>query len=152
MAPHWIYSTVSVTFLYCPKLNIVLRCNFKSVSQENNHFPWPADYTLANANQYAVDLVVTRTPCLLMLTWLWGLQASFLQKLLSSHLSPACTGIFPSHMQDFTFSFEILRSCFSSLPRCPWAAALPSIILTALPNLLLNMNLLCEHSVLFWGH
>lgn len=104
----------------------------KCCTEERNRFPWPADYILANGNQYAVELIATRTLAYSCPIWLWGLQASFLQSyFLAICIQPVLGFFHPTcRTLHFPLSFQIMTPCFSSLLRCPWVAALPSSIST----------------------
>lgn len=140
----WIYSTMSVTLCPVP-LNTVLRCSFRSCTEQRSPIPWPADSTLASADHTdhtQLSSLPQGLPACSCSALLWALQVSFLQ---SSFLA-ICPQ--PAGLYVVLFRFEILTACFfSSLLRCPWVAALSSRISTALPNLGLSVKLLGVHSV-----
>lgn len=77
----WIYSTMSVTLCPVP-LNTVLRCSFRSCTEQRSPIPWPADSTLASADHTdhtQLSSLPQGLPACSCSALLWGLQVSFLQ-------------------------------------------------------------------------
>lgn len=118
---------------------------------ENSHFLWPAGFTLPNTFQYADKPLLPQDPLLICSTCCSpGLPAPFLvSHHQASWLQPVLLrGVNPAQVQDLHFPLlnfkRFLMAHFSSLSRF-WMAALPSSILTTLPNLISSANLLRVH-------
>lgn len=116
--------------------------------EENSHFLWPAGFTLPNTFQYADGPLLPQGPLLTCSTCCSpGLPAPFLvTHHQASWLQPVLLhGVNPAQVQDLHFPLlnfkRFLMAHFSSLSRS-WMAALPSSVLTTLPNLISSANLL----------
>lgn len=116
--------------------------------EENSHFLWPAGFTLPNTFQYANGPLLPQGPLLTCSTCCSpGLPAPFLvTHHQASWLQPVLMhGVNPAQVQDLHFPLlnfkRFFMAHFSSLSRS-WMAALPSSILTTLPNLISSADLL----------
>lgn len=136
----WISSTMSVTLCPVP-LNTVLRCSFRSCTEQRSPIPWPADSTVANTDHAQLSSLPQGLPAYSCSALLWGLQVSFLQ---SSFLAicpqPAGLG-YPLQVWD-SDSLFLLRPA-----EIPWVAALSSRISADVPNLGLSVKLFCTEII-----